>query len=85
MHGHGVHGFDIIEPARQDKAHATLAVIARKGDTQNLLAGLGALTLRKLEGDADIAVHQTQAVVIAGHQNRTAFVPLLVTVDQACP
>ncbi|MNT33226.1 hypothetical protein D3C72_1691410 [compost metagenome] len=83
MHGHGVHGFDIIQATGQDKSHTTLAIIAWERHTQNLFSV--AFLLRKLEGNADIAVHQTQPVIVAGHQDRSTFVPLLVAVDQARP
>src|SRR5471030_2137645 len=82
MHGHCVHRLDIVESARQNKTHATLAVVARKGDTQYVLACLGPLALRQFERNANVAVHQAQAVVVASHQHRPAFVPLLIAVDQ---
>ncbi|RMU27723.1 hypothetical protein ALP35_00591 [Pseudomonas savastanoi pv. glycinea] len=33
VYGHGVHGFYLIEAARQDEAHAIAAVVARERDT----------------------------------------------------
>ncbi|MNS48969.1 hypothetical protein D3C72_815570 [compost metagenome] len=83
MHSHGVHGFDIIQTAWQDKSHTALAVIAWERHTQNLFSV--ALLLRELESDTNIAVHQTQPVIVAGHQHGATFVPLLVAFDQACP
>ncbi|MNZ86269.1 hypothetical protein D3C78_1050860 [compost metagenome] len=83
MHGHGVHGFDIIQATGQDKPHAALAIIAWECHAQNLFSV--AFLFRELEGNADIAVHQTQPVIVAGHQHRATFVPLLVAVDQARP
>ena len=38
--------------------------------------------LREFEGDAYVAVHQTQPVVVTGHQHRAPFIPLLVAVYQ---
>ncbi|MNV85144.1 hypothetical protein D3C71_1790760 [compost metagenome] len=83
MHRHGVNGFDIIESAGQNKSHPALPVIARERHSKDLLARFGSISLGKLERDADIAVHQAQAVIIARHQHGPSLVPLLVAVDQS--
>ena len=81
MYGHGIHRFNIIEPAWQDKTDTALPVITRERHPQYMAPGL-TFTLGKHEGDANIAVHQPQPVIVAGHQHRAAFVPLLIAINQ---
>jgi len=42
-----------------------------------------AIAFGQFQRDADVPVHQAQAIVVTGHQDRTALVPLLVAFDQA--
>lgn len=84
MYGHRVDGFDIVEPAGQYETHAALTVVAREGHAQYRFAGVRPFALGQLEGDTNVAIHQSQAVVVARHQYRTALVPLLIAFDQAC-
>ena len=81
MHRHGVDRFDIVKPTRQYKAYAALPVVTGKRHTQ-YMAWRRPLTLGKLEGDANIAIHQAKTVIVACHQHRAAFIPLLVAFNQ---
>jgi hypothetical protein len=81
VHGHGVHRFNVIEPAGQHEAHPAAAIVTWKRDAQGLTILLRR-ALWQTQRDADVAVHQAQTVVVARHQYRTAFVPLLIALDQ---
>ncbi len=78
MYGHGEYRFHFVQPAGQDEAHAAAAVVTREGHAQQGFAVL----IRQAQGNADVTVHQPQAVVVAGHQHRAPFVPGLLAVDQ---
>ena len=83
VHGHGVHGFQLLQPAGRNPADAAGAVAAGKGDPQRVFGftGFGPVP-GHVEGNADIPIHQTQIVVVAGNQHRPAGVPAFRSGDQ---
>ncbi len=83
VHGHGEHGVHLDQAARQDEAHAAATVVAREGHAQREAQAAVVVALGQAQGDADIAVHQPQAVVVARHQYRPPLVPAVIGLDQA--
>ena len=79
VHRHRVHGLHRLQPAGQHPVDAVAAIARRKGHAQDgaCRGGVGATAPRHLQRDADVAVHQTQRVVIARHHHWPALVPAL--------
>ncbi|MNJ39746.1 hypothetical protein D3C77_346280 [compost metagenome] len=81
VHGHGIHGFDLVETARQYEAHPATTIVTSKGHAQHLLTRL--LFIWQAQGNTDVAVHQAQTIVVTGHQHRSPLIPGLLDIDQA--
>lgn len=85
VYGHGEDGFHRLQAAGQYPLDVAAAVAGGEGDAQQGAAGCvgGAAGFGNGEGDADIAVHQPQAVVVAGNEYRAAFEPALFQLQVA--
>ena len=80
MHRQRKYRLDRLQTARQDPANALATTVGRKHDSQNRLRVSPAW---HGEGDADVAVHQAQPVVVARHQYRPTGIPIPRRLDQA--
>ena len=77
VHGHGIDTLNRIKPAWQYQTDAAIRESERDPE-HGALVGAG-----HIQGDADVAVHQAELVVIASHDHRSALVPAFATTDQA--
>src|SRR5690606_24704693 len=80
----GEHGFHLGETAGQNETQRAGAIVTWKSHAQHQpfrLAVTQGLVL-DLHGDAYIAIHQAQVVIIARHQHRPPLVPDLAGIEQ---
>ena len=79
MHRQRINGFEGLQAAGLDPLDAAAAIPGREGHPQRAVA----IGPRQGQGDADVAVHQPQPVVVAGDEHRAAGVPAFGGADQA--